>query len=165
MSRNNAQPSPKRRQLYRLLAIGNAQLTKTVAGWDDDVYRDILRQCGAAESNGRYSATTMRIDQLETALERLKRSGFKPKPARHRMAKSKQGLIRKLTAIWIQLAEAGVVRDRSEAAMLKFAYRHTNSARLEWATTADLSTAVEALKSWASREGVALQNRKRAHSA
>lgn len=158
-------PDTRRRRLYTLLATGNNWLTANAAGWDDGVYRQILRECGATERDGRISATTMTVPQLEQALEALKRAGFKPRATRQSMARAKGPLIDKITALWCALADAGVVRDRSDKAMRAFMCKFTASARLEWARPAELVAAVEALKSWADRTGVPTEPPPGGHAA
>lgn len=140
-----------RRRLYTLLQVGRQTL-----GLDEDSYRAILAAYGAREVDGRPSATTMSVSQLEQALEHQKRLGFRPKRRPGREDDWRQPRIDKITAIWCTLADAGVVRDRSERAMLRWCAGLTRKARLEWASSADLNACIEALKSWAARERVPL---------
>jgi len=57
---------------YRLLSIAKKQLDM-----DEDSYRSLLARCGAKESNGKVSATSMTIPQLEQAVNEMKRMGFR----------------------------------------------------------------------------------------
>lgn len=141
-----------RTRLYALLAVGK----KTLA-MDEDTYRALLRAHGAQLKGDKPSATTMTVPQLETALDAMKRAGFKPARTSQvaRIADWRKPRIAKLNALWCALADAGIVRDRSEAALTKFCARFTRTARLEWAGSAGLNQAIEALKDWARREGVA----------
>lgn len=135
-----------RERHYRLLQVGKREL-----GMDDADYRELLRRNGAKEKNGKYSATTMAVGELMQAVAEMRQKGFKPKKGNTTWRDPR---IKKITAIWIALADAGVVRDRSEAAMIKWCSRITNKARLEWAGSNELNACVEGLKEWARREEV-----------
>lgn len=148
------QPIDPRRRLYTLLQVGRQQL-----GLDEDTYRAILEAHGAAEVDGRPSATTLSVVKLEEVLEHLKRLGFRPTRQRPTATTAdwRQPRIDKIVALWCALADAGVVRDRSERAMLQWCARLTRKARLQWASTSDLNACVEGLKSWAQRERVTIE--------
>lgn len=155
MSQATRKPTHHRR-LYTLLAVGKRDLAMS-----EDAYRALLARHGASERQGRISASTMTLASLEAALAELRSKGFKPQPARgsaHRVRDDRIGLIKKITAVWCALADAGVVRSRGEAAMVKWCATHTGVARLQWANKADLVRAVEALKLWAARERVQLED-------
>lgn len=153
--------SPRQRderfRLYRLLAIGQKQL-----GWDDEFYRDVfLVKHGATEKGGRISASTLDLPGLEAALADMMRCGFVPKAKRGSVAAVsdwRKPRIKKITAVWCALADAGVVRNRTEAAMVKWCARITGKAKLQWARPDDLNNCIEALKGWALREGVELDD-------
>lgn len=152
------QPAPDahRQRLYKLLQVGRRELRM-----DEDAYRALLARHGAKARDGRPSASTMTLSGLHAALAELRGKGFTPRPGRGSAARiddHRQGLIRKITALWCALADAGVVRDRSEAAMVKWCGRHTRVPRLQWARKRDLVMCVEALKSWAARERVVLED-------
>ncbi|MCF7964185.1 MAG: regulatory protein GemA [Methylobacter tundripaludum] len=152
---------------YRLLAIGKEQL-----GWDEEFYRDtFLKQHGATkDDDDRYSATTMTIGQLYKAVERMKALGFKPtgkaSPEQGRRGKKfthdkkdwRQPRIAKLNAMWMAMAEAGVVRDESQDALEKWCKNHHKKDRLQWASSKELNTCIEQLKAWAKRCDVELDH-------
>ena len=143
----------RRAQLYRLLAVGQRELQL-----DDDTYRMILRQYGATEHAGRVSAKTMSVTQLEQALDHLKRHGFKVTPTgtRLRTATWRNDRIGKLNAMWMLLADNGYIQDRSEQAMHRWCVGHIKELeRLEWATGQQLNQAIESLKAWCTRVGLA----------
>lgn len=149
-------PTPKQR-CFTLLAIGKKDL-----GWDDDFYRDeFLPLHGATKNNGRFSASTMDIHQLHSALEAMKQSGFKPKSkksASGNLSNWRTARIKKITALWLALHKAGIVREPSEVAMQRWCSSLTKKAKLDWAQSADLNNCIEALKSWAKREHVELDH-------
>lgn len=141
-----------RKRLYKLLAVANRELAAKRAGWLDDDYRSILQQCGATEANGKISATTMTVPQMEQALWRFKKLGFHVKKRREQNPNWRAARIAKLNALWCALADAGVVKNRSEAALEAYCRRHLNGTRkLQWARSEDLNTCIETLKRWALR--------------
>jgi phage gp16-like protein len=147
--------SDERTRLYRLLAVARREV-----GMSEDDYRQMLTSYGArADADGYVSATTMSLTDLERALAHMKHVGFRPrKRAVHNATDWRQPRIAKITALWCTLADAGVVRDRSERAMLRWCAGVTKRARLEWATSQDLNRCVEGLRSWAQRERVVLRD-------
>ena len=146
----------RRGRLYKLLAVGKRELCLS-----EDDYRAILRANGARLEDGKFSAKTMTLTQLEATLSRLRKLGFKPRATRSKgatVASWKQARINKAYAIWCALADAGIVKNRSMASLHKWGHNITGKATLDWATSPDLSKVIEGLKSWAAREKVALKN-------
>lgn len=144
----------------QLLAIGKQKL-----GWDDEFYRGIwLPQRGATkDGQGRYSATTLCNVQLWSAVEEMKRLGFKVKPKRNlngakpshrKLADDAQS--KKIRALWLTLHNAGVVRDPSEASLCAYVKRQTGIEDLHWLSTSQASKVIEGLKQWAKRKDVAI---------
>lgn len=117
----------------------------------DENYRELLHSHGASKKDGKYSATTMSVAGLIQAVGEMRRKGFKPRAGG---GDWRQPRIEKITALWITLADAGVVRDRSETAMTRWCSRITRKTRLEWATSYELNACIEGLKEWAQRERV-----------
>ncbi|MFW2439100.1 MAG: phage protein GemA/Gp16 family protein [Arenicellales bacterium] len=148
-------PADGRQRLYKLLAVGKRQLH-----WDEDFYRSILYSHGAKQDDdGKFSAKMMNIVQLEAVLYHMRQCGFVPrrnnKPKK--ISEWRKPMIAKLNAMWIALADAGVVHNRSEAALTKFCYQHTKTAKLGWAKKEGLIRSIEMLKSMAAREHVSLK--------
>lgn len=146
--------SALRKQKYKLLAVANRELGKLRAGWEEDDYREVLRQCGAQEKAGKFSATTMSEQQLDAALRRFKALGFKVKrkvtPIEWRAPR-----IAKLNALWCAMADEGFVRDRSERAMEVFLKHQVRGfTRLRWATSTQLNQGIETLKGMAKQRGM-----------
>ena len=147
----------QRTRCYQLLAIAKKQLML-----DEDEYRSILRVRGAKLIDGKYSATSMDIAGLSLAVSDMEQRGF---VRLSRGSRAERGAdkkdwrsprIKKITALWCTLADAGVIRNRSEVAMQKYCARITNKAKLEWASGDDLNKCIESLKSIAHRERVKL---------
>jgi len=143
-----------RTRLYTLLNVGRTRL-----GWDDELYRAVLSQYGAKEKDGKVSATTMTLGQLEQMLTHMKKCGFKPRAkagSASNISDWRAPRIKKISALWIALAEAGVVDHREESAMVRWCAATAGCKRLQWANSQQLNQCVEGLKSWAKREGVKL---------
>jgi len=144
-----------KQRYYKLLPIAKRQL-----GWDEEFYRNVfLKKHGAKIKDGKYSASTMSLGQLMQAYTYAKKCGFKPRPKKSSPANVvdwRAARIKKITALWCALADAGVVRDRSEKAMLSYCTRITKKQRLQWYLSHELNKCIESLKSWAAREKVIL---------
>ncbi len=137
---------------YTLLRVGKQQLNM-----DDDTYRYFLEAHGATRKNGRISATTMSTGELVAAVEDMKKLGFTPvRKSALSTSSWRQPRIKKITALWCTLADAGVVNHRSEEAMQAFCSKNMESDKLQWASAHDLNNCIEALKAIAKRKGVRL---------
>lgn len=115
---------------------------------DDSTWRAFLLRVTGAES-----LRAMDGRQLGRVLDELHRAGA---PRRAGAGAAKPALddrpqMRKARALWIELAKAGAVRDRSEAALHAFAKRVTGKDQVAWCTPADLNRLIEALKDWRDR--------------
>lgn len=148
----------ERNRLYTVLRVGHQWLIQHRAGWDESCYRDLLSRQGATEKNGKISATTMNLQQLELALREMKELGFKPTRKRGSSPQKsdwRKPRIAKLNAMWIAMHEAGVVDNRSEQAMQRWCENHVPKlTKLQWANSAQLNKAVEMMKAMADGAGV-----------
>lgn len=61
---------------------------------------------------------------------------------------------RKIVALWIALADAGVVKNRSDQALQRYVKRMTGITNLKWCDGNHCYKLIESLKSWAIREDV-----------
>lgn len=145
-----------RKRLYTLMQVANTTLKTLHPTWCDEDYRLVLQQCGATEINGRISASTMSIAQMEKAMAMFKQKGFKATlSSGKRYSKEKQPRIAKLNAMWCAMADAGVVQDRSESAMRAWCENKVpNLVQLSWADNAALNKATDMLKAYARSRGV-----------
>lgn len=146
-------PVDNRKRFYTLLAIGKEQL-----GYDDEYYYGMWLPMQGATKNaeGKYSATTMNIGQLSAAVERMVVAGFKPtakgcKKFTHANKDWRAPRIAKLNALWCELFDKGHVKDKSQAALEKWAKTYTQKDRLQWAGSKELNTSIEQLKQWLAR--------------
>ncbi len=136
----------KKTRLIQLIHIGKTQL-----GLDDDLYREILENY-----TGKTSSKLLNIAQLETVLDRMKQLGFqvesKDKTGVKNLANDAQSkLIRHL---WLQLYEAGQVRNNSEKALAKFVENKVGVSALQFLSTKNADMIITHLRQWCKRCGI-----------
>ncbi len=127
----------------------------------DEVYRDILR---ARFGKGKDSAAKLTPGQAWSLLGHFQKLGWKPKGAQKLpgMEIPADGQSKKIQALWINLHQAGVVKDGSDKALLGFVKRMTKHGtfpgkdHLRFCDSQDKHIVIEALKDWAKREHVPL---------
>ncbi|NYZ12869.1 regulatory protein GemA [Azospirillum sp. RWY-5-1] len=122
---------------------------------DDAVWRPFL----ALHAGGIDSTRAMSEPQLKAVVRALHDAGAPKRPGRaggkrQRYADSPQ--YSKARVLWIALADAGKVRDRSDAALAAFVARQTRQdiGRL---TPERWAMVIEALKDWAARADVHME--------
>lgn len=118
--------------------VANKQL-----GLDEDTARDLYERV-----TGVRSLRMMNNRQLQLIVNEQRRQGFKP------AEKGLQGpFAKKLQALWIAAWNLGIVRDRTDAAMLSFVRRQTGIEHTRFLLDADdAAKAIDALKAWMTRE-------------
>lgn len=137
-----------RKNRYAALAILKKEMQIA-----EESYRAVLKRHGAVEVDGRYSATTMSINQMDAVLTELKaKNGSQQRHSDWRKAR-----LLKISKMWNQLAIDGVVRSAERKSLLRWARNShlLQSERLEWATSEELSKMIEALKAWVARGAAA----------
>ena len=144
--------SPERRALN-----GKVHIAKKALGLEDEDYRAIL-----SNRYGRMSSADLSDTQLVDLVEHFKSLGFKPQkkaPAKAGPRRQAQGAEhRKIRALWLSLYNLGIVDDPSETALAAFAKRVSGGKAkgvdaLQWVHGENSLKTIEALKSWAAREG------------
>ena len=125
-------------------ALAAIHVARRELGLDEDTYRAL-----ALRITGKASAGAMNATERGRLLEALRRHGFKG---------AKRGLegpfARKLQALWISAWHLGLVRDRSDAALLDFVRRQTGIDHTRFLVDpVDAAKAIDALKAWTAREG------------
>lgn len=133
----------KKTKLIQLIHVGKKQL-----GLDDDLYREVLESC-----TGMVSSKLMKIAQLESVLDRMKQLGFtiesKDKTGVQQLADDAQSkLIRHL---WLQLHNAGQVRNGSEKALAKFVENKVGVSALQFLSTKNADMIITHLRQWCKR--------------
>lgn len=114
---------------------------------DDD------RRAIQLEVTGKASMADMELSDLGKLLDRLNR-GWKG-PMGHR------GHIGKVRALWWTLYWLGAIDDPKDAALEAFVTRQTGKQKLAFLGHKEAFSVIEALKSWAGRQGVAWPNEQR----
>lgn len=117
---------------------------RKVAGLDGDTaWRDFLEKAA-----GGRSLSAMTAPQIGRVLDALHKAGApRPAPA-SRFADTPQ--MRMIRGLWLELADRGAVRDRSEAAIAAFVERQTGQQIGRLGVRA-ADTVIEALKGWRER--------------
>jgi phage gp16-like protein len=113
---------------------------------EDEAWRDFLERVTT-----RRSLREMSPPQIGRVIEELHRLGA---PRLNRPLPSPQARLAR--GLWIELAEIGAVRDRSDAALNAFVRRQSNVDAARWLTEpAEAKKVVEALKAWVKRARLA----------
>ncbi len=139
-----------KQRLIQLIHIARSDLQM-----DEDTYRQMLQGLtGIASTKG------MDTTQLNSVLESMKKKGFRIKPA----GKANSGLpmdphpqSKKIRALWLEMAAAGVIRDSSEQALALWVKRETGISALRWLSNEQASSVIEKLKKWQRRAAGAKQ--------
>jgi phage gp16-like protein len=154
---SRAYPDAMRKRIIAKIHVAKKQLSL-----DDDEYRGLI----AGATNGKAeSCKDCDESELEQILQLMERRGFtpvikapseKPKvrlsPRTRDKPKGDHEQIDKIRAMWIDLANQGIIRNRSDDACQAFAKRLTKVDRLEWLNTKQCSTVLAALNAMAKQE-------------
>lgn len=138
----------------RVAKIRMIQVARRELGLDDNeaAYRAAIGRA----VKGKASLTDCTTLQLDRVIDELKRMGFKPrkpkaaKPKPERRPLDTSAEASKARAVWLLLAEIGVVRDASEAALAAYVRRVAGVDDLRWVR--DMAPVIEGLKGWAARK-------------
>ncbi|MDO9069346.1 MAG: regulatory protein GemA [Deltaproteobacteria bacterium] len=149
--------------------LAKIHIAKKELGFDDDSYRDILQTRYKKDSAAKLSRF-----EAEDLITHFKGQGFKVKRKTAGQGVKTEGkgkpfafkssptyekpMARKVVAIWINMALAGVVKNSSDAALQSYVKRMTDMDNLAWCDDGQLWMLIEALKKWAKRKGVELDD-------
>jgi len=143
---------------YRqLVGIAKSWAEKNLIGWDDDMHRNLLEQCGAIKIDGRISASSLNVPQLSAVLNDYEKRGWprnkKWQGNAQAQAKTVTPQIAHIVKMWGKLGQAGKVNNTSRAALLNFCARQTakHVPDLDSLSTEEAQAIIEALKSWLAR--------------
>lgn len=132
-----------------MTALNAIHVKKRQLGLDDETYRALLERV-----TGKRSSADMDEGERLKVVAEMDRLGA-PKASRPRRDRASGPFAPKLQALWIAACNLGVVRDRSDAAMIAFVKRQTGLEHTRFLVHAgDADKAIEALKSWIRRETV-----------
>lgn len=112
---------------------------------DDDDWRDWLAQIA-----GKRSLRAMAEGELKAVVRALHDAGAPRRPTGRRARFADTPQMKMIRGLWLELADLGAVRDRTEAAIGAFVKRQTGQdvGRLG---TAEADRVIEALKGWLAR--------------
>lgn len=128
-------------------------VAKKQLGLDEDTYRDLL-----ARVTGKRSAKDMSDAERQAVLDEMRRQGAGTgggfKAASNGARKRLEGrFAKKLQALWIAGWNLGVVRERTDEALVAFVRRQTHIDHVRFLVdAAEARKAVEAIKAWLARE-------------
>ena len=136
----------KKLKLIQLIHVGKNQL-----GLDDELYREVLESC-----TGKSSSKLMAIAQLESVFDRMKQLGFqvesKDKSGVKNLADDAQSKL--IRYLWLQLHEAGQVRNSDEKALAKFIENKVGVSALQFLSTKNADMIITHLRQWCKRCGI-----------
>lgn len=126
-------------------AIKMIHVAKREIGIADDDYRALLSRV-----TGTASLRDMSDRQHHDVIAEMKRLGFQAKPRTGKLAGAYGA---KLNALWLSGWNLGVVRNRSEDALIAFVERQTGISHVNWLRDRDdAMKAIEALKKMIARD-------------
>lgn len=136
----------KKTKLIQLIHVGKTQLKL-----DDELYREVLESC-----TGKTSSKEMTIPQLESALNRLKQLGFEVESKNKSGVKNLAGdpQSRLIRHLWLELHNAGQVRDGSEKALAKFVENKVGVSALQFLSSHNADMIINHLRNWCKRCGI-----------
>jgi hypothetical protein len=142
---------------YRqLVGIAKGWAMKNLVGWSDDSHRDLLVRYGATMLEGRISASTLNVPQLDAVLQDYERRGWS---RTKRVFGSKDNAqpvpprIAFMVRTWGKLGQAKLVETPTRKALLAFCARQVKHdvVDLDSLTVAECQQITEALKGWLAR--------------
>ena len=125
--------------------IGMIHVAKIQLGLDDDTYRALL-----IDLTGKDSCSRMTPKEQWRVIEEMKSKGFQKKPTHKGKRLISDPQAKKIRALWLTMADCGIVRDRSEKALASCMRRFTGRT-LEDATVKQCQAMIEILKQWFDR--------------
>jgi len=155
-----AAAAPSRRPVVNAQArksdLARIHMLKAELGWDEDLYRDVMATvCQGVRSSAQLDITGRQrlIEHMLAAKGRADSQAGKPAaaPAARPVRRPLTALERKLWSLWMQAADAGLVRERKMAAITAWVQRQTGVERIEWLNGAQQDLVVESLKRWIKR--------------
>jgi phage gp16-like protein len=144
------QATEKRRKAL----VAKVHVAQTQLGMDDDTYRDFLE---GVTGTGKRSASILKVWELENVMKALRAKGFKDKPAKSAgtRAQADDEQSRLIRSLWLQLHEAGKVRDPGERALVHWVLGQLKSSdgieALQWLSVRQKRRIIEQLKQWLAR--------------
>lgn len=124
---------------------------KKALGWSDDEYRDILWTVCSVRSSA-----LLDFAGRKRFLAHLKQCGWAPSAAAPPRARKAWTERHKLAwSLWQQLADAGLIADRSRRGLDAWVKRQTQVDSFNWLNAHQLDGLISSLKRWATRREAA----------
>ncbi|WP_221800461.1 regulatory protein GemA [Oceanobacter mangrovi] len=147
-------------------ALAKLHIAKKEMNMSDDAYRSLLVRHGAPAADP--SARNLQIKQIDAALQEMIGKGWQPKrrigagkklsPQTSHKQPGEATKADALRAVWISMAKAGYLRDRSDNALLAWVRKQSACAgkpidAIEWINQDDTlaNTLLHRLKGWRKR--------------
>ncbi len=124
--------------------LAKVHLARKDLGLDDETYRAVL-----VRVTGKTSSAACQRRQLVDLLAEFKRLGWAGADGRK---KSDKAHVRKVFALWEQMAADGIPRIPGRAGLLAFVQRMAGVDDPEWMSPEQATRVIEALKAWRARE-------------
>ena len=143
----------------RKALLGMIHMSKKQLGLDDDTYRAVVARItkGRVDSAGDCTPAELKAlaDHFRTqgVAPKVVAGGQAGKPRAAGPRRADHPAAKKARALWLALADLGVIRERSESALEAFAARQLGVEKLQWANQGQTYKLIEALKKMAERAG------------
>lgn len=126
----------------KLIHIAKKQL-----GLDDDTYRHLL-----VTVTKKSSTKDMTVWELDKVIDNLKSKGFIVKNSKKSgKITATEPVHKKIRSLWLELADAGAIKNSSEKAINSYVKRITGVEVMDWLNTDQAMRVIESLKSWLAR--------------
>lgn len=122
--------------------MGMIRVAKAQLGMDEDTYREFLHN-----TLGKRSLAGSTGKEQWRVVEALKRLGFQPRPVRKGKELPSDPQAKKIRALWLTMADCGIVKKRSEEAIASYVERITGQT-FDTATVKQCQVVIETLKKW-----------------
>jgi phage gp16-like protein len=120
-------------------------------GLDDGAYRLLLSGYGVTSSTKLDTRQAAELTKELTA-KAVAAGVWEQKEKGQTRTLTDDDMSKKIRALWIELHQAGKVRDGSEKALAAFVKRMSRKDSLNWCSVVDKTAIIEALKKWLERE-------------
>jgi phage gp16-like protein len=122
-------------------------IAKTQLNLDDDTYRHLLLTI-----TKKTSTKNMTVWELEKVITNLKLKGFKVKSSKKTgKITATEPVHKKIRSLWLELADAGEIKNRSEKAINSYVKRIAGVEVMDLLTQKQAMVVIESLKSWQAR--------------
>lgn len=128
-------------------ALAKLHIARKALGLSEADYRAALMR-----ATGKASAGALDAGEREKALDEFRRLGWKGRPTANSVDRPHVG---KMIALWRAAADAGSVRDGSDAALRAFVMRQTGVAAPQFVTATQAAAVIEAIKAMHGRQAKA----------